>query len=196
MRAPIRAADDSRPIDIPALAAEYLEQMRHVQLRGPYQIVGVCSGALVALEIAHRLEAVGDSSTLILVDPHPRRPRTARYAVWFGLHRARTGRLVGPVMRRLRRKCADAAPDEGPVRRAVQAARAEYHCRPTWAPTGLIRSETFVNYEMPDWYMGSVFRRVVFCEDIDGLHWNLFRPPAIVGLHEAISRAVSALESA
>ena len=49
---------------------------------------------------------------------------------------------------------------------------------------------------MPDWYLRRVFSRVVFDERVAGEHTDLLRPPALTGLHAAMSRALTRLSGA
>lgn len=60
----------SRPvIDIPALAARYVEEMRKVQPRGPYRVAGICAAGIIAYEIAQQLTALGQTvDTVALID--------------------------------------------------------------------------------------------------------------------------------
>jgi len=45
---------------VDSIATEYLEALRAVQPRGPYQFVGLCRGAHIAFEMARRLEDEGE----------------------------------------------------------------------------------------------------------------------------------------
>ncbi len=70
-----RGLDDDRApaTRIEEMAAEYLEEIRERQPSGPYLLGGFCLGALVAFEMARRLEAAGERVGLLaLFDP--RRP--------------------------------------------------------------------------------------------------------------------------
>jgi amino acid adenylation domain-containing protein len=52
------------------MAQLYLAELRSVQPRGPYLIAGYCGGAPIALEIAQRLQATGETVALLaLFDP-------------------------------------------------------------------------------------------------------------------------------
>jgi len=57
---------------IEARAAGYVDEMRAVQPRGPYILGGVCSGGVVAFEVAQQLRAQGQRVALLaMVDPPP-----------------------------------------------------------------------------------------------------------------------------
>jgi thioesterase domain-containing protein len=54
---------------VEAMAAHAIRLMREVQPVGPYSLVGYCSGAWVAFEMARQLEAEGDKvDRLVLID--------------------------------------------------------------------------------------------------------------------------------
>ncbi len=60
----------ANPIQIEALAAYYLEQIREVKPEGPYLLGGVCAGAVVAFEMAQQLQAQGQRVPLLaMVEP-------------------------------------------------------------------------------------------------------------------------------
>ena len=68
-QAPHRSAD--LPPRIEDLAAQYAEEMRSVQPRGPYTLVGYSGGGLVALEMAQQLSAQGETvGFLSLIDTY------------------------------------------------------------------------------------------------------------------------------
>jgi len=56
------------------MAAQYLLEIRQVQPRGPYHLLGYCFGAIIAYEMAQRLTANGDEVALLvsLNGPAPR----------------------------------------------------------------------------------------------------------------------------
>jgi thioesterase domain-containing protein len=58
------------PAQIEARAAGYVDEIRAVQPRGPYLLGGVCSGGVVAFEVARQLQAQGQRVALLaLVEP-------------------------------------------------------------------------------------------------------------------------------
>jgi amino acid adenylation domain-containing protein len=58
--------------DIGDMAAAYLEEIRTVQPKGPYNLLGVCMGAVVAYEMAQQLHATGQRvEFLALLEPRP-----------------------------------------------------------------------------------------------------------------------------
>jgi aspartate racemase len=60
------------PIRIEALAAHYIDEMQAVQPEGPYFLGGVCSGGVVAFEMAQQLLVQGQKVALLaLVEPSP-----------------------------------------------------------------------------------------------------------------------------
>ncbi|HVU73415.1 MAG TPA: amino acid adenylation domain-containing protein [Mycobacteriales bacterium] len=51
---------------VEAMARRYVREIRRVQPRGPYLLAGRCFGALVAVEMAIRLEALGEEVALLI----------------------------------------------------------------------------------------------------------------------------------
>jgi thioesterase domain-containing protein/acyl carrier protein len=60
------------PTRIEALAAHYLNEIQIVQPEGPYFLGGICSGGVIAFDIARQLKAQGQQVALLaLVEPSP-----------------------------------------------------------------------------------------------------------------------------
>ena len=56
------------------MAAHYISDIRKVQLRGPYHLLGYSFGGTVVLEMAHQLRAAGEEVALIgMIDSRSRR---------------------------------------------------------------------------------------------------------------------------
>uniref|UniRef100_A0A182QS29 Fatty acid synthase n=1 Tax=Anopheles farauti TaxID=69004 RepID=A0A182QS29_9DIPT len=69
---------EAAPLDsLESLAAYYIKQIRTVQARGPYTIVGYSFGASIAYEMVAQLEKAGDVCHLLLLDGSP------RYVSWY-----------------------------------------------------------------------------------------------------------------
>jgi len=67
-------APDKWP-SVEEIAAGCIQKIRGAQPNGPYCVGGFSFGGVVAFEIAHQLEALGEEiSLLILIDPDPPRP--------------------------------------------------------------------------------------------------------------------------
>jgi thioesterase domain-containing protein/acyl carrier protein len=63
------------PQQIERLSAKYIREMRGIDPDGPYFLIGVCSGAVVAFEMARQLISAGRNVAFIgMVEPSP--PRT------------------------------------------------------------------------------------------------------------------------
>ncbi len=80
------------------MAAAYLEEIRQVQPEGPYDLLGVCMGAVVAYEMAQRLHAAGEPVGLLaLLEPRPPAQTSRRE-----FRHPRTRTALGLIGRRLR----------------------------------------------------------------------------------------------
>ena len=65
------------------MAAHYVQQLRRVVPHGPYRIAGVCTGGLIAYEMAQQLAASGKQSQLFMMDTwHPDSYTRYRYRVF------------------------------------------------------------------------------------------------------------------
>ncbi len=82
------------PQKIERLSAKYIQEMRGIDPDGPYFLIGVCSGAVVAFEMARQLTSAGRNVAFIgMVEPSP--PRTdiaAAHIDFLGLLLRRTFR--------------------------------------------------------------------------------------------------------
>lgn len=80
---PVYGLQDSadNPIQIEALAAVYLQEIQAVQPTGPYFLAGICSGGVVAFEMARQLRAQGGQVGLLaLIEPSsPPKPGLGPY---------------------------------------------------------------------------------------------------------------------
>ena len=62
-----RSVQDSEytPEEIESWAADYLKVLRQFQPEGPYMLGGMCTGALIAFDMAIQLEAEGQQVALL-----------------------------------------------------------------------------------------------------------------------------------
>jgi amino acid adenylation domain-containing protein len=63
----------STPLEtVEAMASRYIEAIRSIRPKGPYQLAGYCAGSLIAYEMAHQLAAEGETVTpLVLINLAP-----------------------------------------------------------------------------------------------------------------------------
>jgi thioesterase domain-containing protein/acyl carrier protein len=60
-----RLHDEAAPKSVERLAAHYIDEIRTVQPKGPYHLVGHSMGGLVAFEMAQQLHAIGEPVALL-----------------------------------------------------------------------------------------------------------------------------------
>lgn len=79
------------PAKIEDLAAHYLDEIKAVQPAGPYYLGGICSGAMVAFEMAHQLQQQGEAVAFvgIVEPPHPQQAAGPQAYLNFALAVAR-----------------------------------------------------------------------------------------------------------
>jgi thioesterase domain-containing protein len=194
---------------IAAIALELIRQIRAVQPQGPYALGGFCHGGLVAYEIAHQLEAQGETvAALVLWDTFPHRCWRARSGgealavlrqrlfrpgastfvsdrLRFAWHRLALGcELAGRWIR------AGLPGERGRIQARVHLAgmraRARYGPRPFHGRVLLVRSrdERVFRTKLPqDGWAGAMLGP---CEIVDVPHWHfdLLQEPAVSELAE------------
>jgi thioesterase domain-containing protein len=78
--------DTSEPFDsMPEMAEHYVEEIRSVQTRGPYVVIGACTGGVIAYEVAQQLTRRGEPVVLLLLETwHPlsARPTLSMKILW------------------------------------------------------------------------------------------------------------------
>jgi thioesterase domain-containing protein len=84
------------PSRVKALAAHFVEEIKAVQRDGPFVLIGICSGGVVAYEMAQQLHAQGQKvAVLAMVEPSP--PRVSNLHSYAKL----VGYIFGRFTRRL-----------------------------------------------------------------------------------------------
>ena len=65
---------------VPEMARHYIGEIRTVRPHGPYIVLGLCTGGLIAYEMAQQLREQGETATLVMMDTwHPSSYRPHRY---------------------------------------------------------------------------------------------------------------------
>jgi thioesterase domain-containing protein/acyl carrier protein len=65
---------------VPEMARHYIAEIRTVRPHGPYIVLGLCTGGLIAYEMAQQLREQGETATLVMMDTwHPSSYRPPRY---------------------------------------------------------------------------------------------------------------------
>jgi acyl-coenzyme A synthetase/AMP-(fatty) acid ligase/thioesterase domain-containing protein len=169
------------------IARRHLTTIREVQPVGPYRLAGHSLGGLVALEVAHRLRALGEDVELLAVvdsfppEPsvQPRRRFDSRLARWKeGLSLALTGVLphagLGHYVRFYHQgvfisRFYVAAPYPGPTLVLVAADDEDAAARRLWA-----------SHLSGDWSV----------VDVPGDHLSILRDPRVAQVADLVSRAL------
>ena len=84
----LQCTKDAPLESISEFAAHCVKQIREVQAKGPYTILGYSFGALVAFEMALQLEITGEQVVLTLLDGSPE---------FITMHTKTIGKQAGPV---------------------------------------------------------------------------------------------------
>ena len=179
------------------IAASYVEQMRKVQVTGPYEIAGFSFGGLVAFEMAQQLQRAGEqTSCLVLLDTYVEqdRPWSAWMMHWCNRAWRKLGKLpasqlpgylAGRVtdtlkshIERLRQpQATDAAPPPAPLQvyDKMMAAMGAYRPQPyDGGPVLYIRAEDQIGgYFDPLPFWQSVVRGGLTVVEVPGGHLDM-----------------------
>ncbi len=105
---PVGRNGERAPLDtFPEIAAVYLRELRQIQPHGPYRLLGYCFGGALCWEIAHQLEAQGETVELLaLLDtPFPAGVRSGPWRRALSILRSEgVGAAVRRGVAKLRRK--------------------------------------------------------------------------------------------
>jgi thioesterase domain-containing protein len=202
------------PLDsIEAMAERYLEEIRRIQPRGPYLLLGHCFGVAVAIELSKRLQSEGDAVPLIIsidgeaplppgyVPPPPPRfwkgeisPRKA----WRLLRRSLRDRLQE---RRDRRALESGDPDhvaDARIRRtgkAVLDAFQNYRCAPyrqRILAFHCLDSERYPNHSRKDWMRAAPNMEMI---EMNCLHRDILVEPHVHEVARIIERSIAASQN-
>jgi acyl-coenzyme A synthetase/AMP-(fatty) acid ligase/thioesterase domain-containing protein len=156
-----------------ALARRYLSAVRRVQPNGPYQLGGHSFGGLVALEMAHQLDAAGERvQLLIILDSYP--PDPAEHPIPEPLPLRRRARTTAGLWTTALRS----TPGGAQSWRFFDASAAlgrRYRCRPWPGRTLVVVADTPEQAQRSRWepFLTGRWRRV----QVGGDHITMTRPP-------------------
>jgi amino acid adenylation domain-containing protein len=178
------------------LAAAYLPDLLAAQPRGPYRLGGWSSGAVIAFELAHRLERRGERvERLVVIDaPAPSTPRPVReedVLRWFREDLDTGAGAAGPAPGPDRAELAAALA----VFRGVVRACHDYHPPPVTADITLVRAAQGTVTEFadhpyggsPDWGWKALTTGSVAAVTVPGTHHSLLAGPHVVAVSEAVT---------
>jgi oxalate---CoA ligase len=173
------------------IAEAYAGAMRSVQPSGPYALGGFCLGGTIALELAGRLEAVGETvSDLVLVDPRLPRPHDLRHRLWLVPRRLRERRLLRSVRRVGARDAWDPGEGAGSAVEATFARLREAHRVTRYGgPAVAVLGADYGRHELPDWHLRRLVPRVRIVR-VGHTHSRLLRPPGVDVLAGELRRAL------
>jgi thioesterase domain-containing protein len=187
------------------MANHYLKAMRKAQPRGPYLLVGRCSGGYIALEMAQRLQEQGESVGLLGMidtghlrrldapDAETTRPRRSmKRKLRNVLHAVNVYRAARRVKRRYDAWRAERVlPPEAlrlkQIRRTVHAARKAYRPRPYDGRIVLFLRGTYRDPERVKARWKMLAKGGVEAYMIPGDHTEMFRDPNVRILAEHLS---------
>ena len=202
-----RSMGGDRPpaTSVEEMAADYLPEVRRLQPQGPYYLGGYSFGGSVALEMAKRLQAEGETvALLVLLDCHtpiadrPSRARLVQMALWGAtvrMKRLRTSPAgyAQQAARRLRARLGDAVtrhvapgPDERPsgdaepptMQTACRLAAMTYRATPYAGEAVLLQSRLQRKHPSdPRWWSDLVGTLIV--REVPGTHGTMLEAPHV-----------------
>ncbi|WP_026231820.1 non-ribosomal peptide synthetase [Neolewinella persica] len=203
------AGMDDLPEDIPAMAADYLREIRKVQPHGPYHLLGTCFSNCVVLETAHQLLAAGETvGSLFIIDSSPTQlapvpvPRFSPVYTMIRIIREANWKLLRRSIYRywFHTRQALSIPLEDKQGKALRQTinglyqrYNEYTWSPIQHPITLIRSAQFAEnpekkYHEDNWSTLAGGGLVV--RAIPGTHIGLFEPPYVEQLAATIEKCL------
>ena len=85
---------------VPEMARHYIGEIRTVRPHGPYIILGICTGGLIAYEMAQQLLDQGETASLVMLDtwhPSSYRPHRYQWSIRFWLFLFIVWRTIGNI---------------------------------------------------------------------------------------------------
>jgi len=203
-------ASDAAAPSVEEMAAEYLVALRAAQPHGPYRLLGVSFGGVLAFEIAQQLLAAGERvECLAMLDsmlPRALRRNWARWAMehWSRARRAGWRSMVARLQQRFgggpRSTTPDAATTDEDARledirqKIYREATLRYAPRPYRGSALLVRASDpgFFKSDIADrsYGWGRIVRDLHFA-DVNGDHLGILRTPNVQSLAAAVSAEIA-----
>ena len=98
---------------VPEMARHYIAEIRSVRPHGPYTVLGICTGGLIAYEMAQQLLEQGETASLVMMDtwhPSSYRPHRYQWSIKFLLFLFIVWRTMGNIHVLLRMSVTDWLP--------------------------------------------------------------------------------------
>ncbi|TKB58992.1 MAG: amino acid adenylation domain-containing protein [Nitrospira sp.] len=98
---------------VPEMARHYIGEIHTVRPHGPYTVLGICTGGLIAYEMAQQLREQGETATLVMMDtwhPSSYRPHRYQWSMKFWLALFIAWRTIGNIHVLLRMSVKDWLP--------------------------------------------------------------------------------------
>ncbi len=189
---------------VEAMATRYIQDIKQVQTKGPYYLLGTCFSNSVALEMAKQLEEQGEEiARLFIIDSAPvhlfgndQNGKSKTFARFYDmLKRGDFSRIKSKLKRRLTNQQKETiaikkteTASEKNLRLTVDSLNqvyADYHWKPFSGKIHFIRSSEFQKrrdkaYHLTQW--NKLAKGGLEVHVVDGHHFTLFDEPEIQGL--------------
>ena len=192
-----------RPFNrIEDMAAHYISEIREVQARGPYTLVGMCFGGLIAFEMARQLVADGEQLNALVVIDAAGPDLPMRKKLWTHLKDGRLGlvvkRRIQDALVRNRRnvhksldknKQAQLDLQNHPAKKYNSQLMKRYQAKSLHGRIVCIRNQNLSEQEMARWR--EFASNGVEDYLLPGNHANIMEPPYVYEIAEIISRKIA-----
>lgn len=199
---------------IQQMANRYVDELRSVQPAGPYRLVGYCVGGAVCLEMARRLESLGEPvDLLVMVDsglpwelaravtPFAQARRALKVAGVAGVREGLENRIRGWARRAWALTFGDADARRlvyhERVEEACRRAFGRYHAAPCQAPITLIRSSEYAREEEKERHLDwGRYAPHLDVHVVEAQHFTILAEPEVRRVAEVIHRQLEAVDAA
>lgn len=200
------------PESIGEMASQYLQTIKSVQSKGPYQILGTCFSNAVVLEMAHQLKNQGekidqlfiiDSAPVHLFGNSPDQKSKPLSRFFDMLKRGDFSRIKNKILGRFKKKGKEVSQKsivksstDLQLEHTIQNLNkmyADYHWNPVEDSIHFIRSEEFhnrkdKNYHLTQWQ--KLAKGGIKLHVVPGTHLTLFEEPHVQGLAAKIDECI------